>query len=368
MGDAMLLIGEALIDVVRRPGQAAQRVPGGCAMNVAVGLGRLGHSPLLATWVGDDADGRRLVEHCAASGVRLVPGSDKAVRTSVAEALIDDEGKATYSFDIDWQLPPIPADLHPGLVHVGSIGGVLEPGGSAELAYVEAIRGQSFIAFDPNCRPALMGAPAQARAIIERYVAVADLVKASDEDLAWLYPEAGTDDGLLSCARRWASSGPAVVVVTLGSRGAFAVTRDQEVVGATPGWRDPATLPSPIESITGVITRHNAGKLRPLSDTIGAGDSFMAGLIHGMVTSAESPTIPDTSHNVPTNPNGHAVRAMRREVAVRSVHDDRGEYGFCRTVLEDPTALSAILTQAAAMAAITVSRPGADPPWAYELP
>ena len=323
MSVGMLLIGEALIDVVRHPGQAAQRVPGGCALNVAVGLGRLGHAPLLATWVGDDADGRRLAEHCAASGVRLVPGSDKAVRTSVAEAMIDEAGKATYAFTIDWQLPPIPDELCPGLVHVGSIGGVLEPGGSAELAYVEAMRGQTFIAFDPNCRPALMGPQDRARTIIERYVAAADLVKASDEDLAWLYPEAGTDDGLLACARRWASAGPAVVVVTRGAQGAFAVTRSQEVVrvGA-----------APIESITGVITRHNARKVRPLSrppvvvaDTIGAGDSFMAGLIHGL-----------------------------------------DEYGFCDFAQNDGI-LAAILTQAAAMAAITVSRPGADPPWMYEL-
>lgn len=307
MNNDILVIGEALIDVVRRPGDEPQCLPGGCAMNVAVGLGRLGYHPVLATWFADDEYGRIITDHCAESGVRFLAGSDQAKHTTTADAAIDDEGKATYTFDIEWQLPPIPEDLRPGLVHTGSLGALVQPGGRDVLAYIENIRQQAFVAFDPNCRPAIMGDPAQARAVIERYVAASDLVKVSDEDLAWLYP-ATTKAQLLDQAHAWAATGPAVVVVTLGQHGSLAITRTHKEV------RVPANT-------TG-----------PLADTVGAGDSFMAGLIHGLAQS---------------------------------------DYDFAEAKTrfgQDLAELTAILAQAATIAGITVSRAGANPPWAYELP
>jgi fructokinase len=262
-------------------------------MNVAVGLGRLGHTPTFATWYGRDDHGATLADHCAASNVHILPGSDGAERTTTASAVLDEAGHARYTFDLDWQLPPLPATTF-DLVHVGSLGALVEPGGTDALAYVEA-HNHSFITFDPNCRPSVMGDPSQARTQTERYVATANLVKVSDEDLAWLYPDI-TEHTIVHRARDWLATGPKVVVVTLGSRGALAVMEAGEV-------------------------RVGADTSRGVVDTVGAGDSFMAGLIHGYLT-----------------------------------------HGYF-----DLATLETIVTQAAAIAGITVARAGADPPWRSEL-
>ncbi|MDR2974927.1 MAG: carbohydrate kinase [Propionibacteriaceae bacterium] len=306
MESTILVIGEALIDVVWRAGEDARRYPGGSPLNVAVGLGRLGHVPRLATWFGDDEDGILIARHCAASHVALLPGCDQAAHTSTAEATIDASGQASYHFDVNFRMPAIPAGTRPALVHTGSIGALLRPGHADVLAYVESAHSEAIVTFDPNCRPSLMGEAAATRELTQRYVAASDLVKVSDEDLAWLYPGTSSEDDLVQRARLWISAGPSVVIVTMGALGALAVTADSLL-------RVPAD------------TRHG------LVDTVGAGDSFMAGLIHGMVN------------------HGYCQP------------DRRGALG------DSAEDLTAILSQAAAIAGITVSRAGANPPWPDEL-
>ena len=124
-----LVIGEALIDIVRSADGSTFEHPGGSPANVALGLGRLGRGVDLLTWIGRDDRSRMLSEHLAESGVAIVPGSDSASRTSVATASLGPDGAATYSFDLSWQVPnrwaspPAP----PLVVHTGSIAAVLEP-------------------------------------------------------------------------------------------------------------------------------------------------------------------------------------------------------------------------------------------------
>jgi len=315
MSPDIVVIGESLIDIVRRPGEAAQYLPGGSPMNAAIGLGRLGQGVTLATWYGRDDFGRMIERHCAASGVELLPGSDGAARTSTAEAHIDAAGRAQYSFDLDWQFPPIPTSLQPRLIHTGSIGAERAPGGWDVLAYVESARPEALVTFDPNCRPSVVGPVDTVRPMIERYVAAADLVKVSDEDLAWLYTGPMNLDRAVELAGQWLALGPAVVVVTLGGAGSVALT-----TGA-------GTITQPAD------TGHD------LVDTVGAGDAFMSGLIAGLVGRAG------------TSP----------EPAARSVQTIRAELGH------DRDGLSVVLAQAARIAGITVSRPGADPPWLAEL-
>ncbi|MFE5588647.1 PfkB family carbohydrate kinase, partial [Kitasatospora sp. NPDC056531] len=182
-----------------------------------------------------------------------------------------------------------PTDLTttPAAVHLGSIGAVTEPGAASVLALVERWRGRAQISYDPNVRPALMGERAQAVRRVERCVALSDLVKASDEDLAWLYPGEPAE----AVAERWLTLGPTVVAVTLGAEGAFALTSD--------GGREQA----PAVPVT-------------VADTVGAGDSFMAAFLHTRASGAD---------------------------------------------------LADCLTQAVTAAALTVSRPGANPPSAAEL-
>lgn len=300
----VLVIGEALIDVVHgRDGSVSEHV-GGSPANVALGLGRLGRGVDLLTWIGRDARGRRIVEHLAASGAAVVPGSDGARRTSVAVAHLAADGGATYEFDVTWQVPTswtAPAGA-PLAVHTGSIGAVLEPGAADVARILAAHRGSATITYDPNLRPSLMPPPEETRPVVERIVAIADVVKLSDEDLAWLAP-----DDPLGLAEEWASTGPALVVVTRGAEGALAWTARGERLEVPP--------------------------VRvAVADTVGAGDSFMAGLVDGLWSAGLL---------------GPDARADLHAIGADTVR--------------------ALLVRCARIAAITVSRPGADPPTASEL-
>ena len=207
-----LVIGEALVDVVIHPGQEPVDIPGGSPANVALGLARLGRDAELHCWIGTDERGKAVRAHLEASGVRLAAGADGAERTSTAQATIGEDRAATYVFDLDWN-PPRPnlADGEaPLLVHTGSIAAILAPGAATVEQLLRETRATSTIAYDPNARPQLMGEPEDARQIVERLVALSDLVKCSDEDIAWLY---GQDADLETVLRSWLEAGAAVDLV-----------------------------------------------------------------------------------------------------------------------------------------------------------
>ncbi|MFE6236919.1 carbohydrate kinase [Cellulosimicrobium sp. NPDC057862] len=302
-GQHVLVVGEALIDVVHRADGSVDEHPGGSLANVALTLGRLGRDARLATWLGTDERGAAIRAWLDDSAVTLAPGSTDADRTSVATANLDAEGAATYEFDLEWHVPAGTApDAGTLAVHTGSIAAVLEPGASAVRALVAAARDTATITYDPNARPALMGDPADALARIEALVALADVVKVSDEDVAWLVP--GEDP--VTVAHRWLALGPALVVVTFGGEGAVAVTASGEQRVAAPRVR--------------------------VVDTVGAGDSFMGALVDGLW-------------------GADLLGADRRE-ALRTI---------------DALTLTDLLERCAAVAAVTVSRAGANPPRRAEL-
>lgn len=250
----VLCLGEALVDVVERDGQVTGEHVGGSPLNVACVLARLDHPSVIGAWWGRDERGQRITEHAQAHGVAIAPGSDEAPRTSVAHASLDAEGRATYTFDLDWALPAL--DLG-GVAHLhtGSIAATLEPGGSQVVAAVDEVRRAGSVSYDPNVRPALMGSPAQVVERVESLVGRADVVKASDEDIDWLYPELPVEEVM----RRWIALGPALVVVTRGPWGAYA---------RLAGNRDMLA----VDQMTVALV-----------DTVGAGDSFMGGLLSGLL-------------------------------------------------------------------------------------
>jgi fructokinase len=300
-----LVIGEALVDVVHRLDGSSQEHPGGSPANVALGLGRLDRPVDLLTWVGTDERGRAIRAHLEGSGVRLTPGSDGAAYTSVATATLDGTGAATYTFDLDWQ---VPAESLAGLgdvvvVHTSTIGAALAPGGPAVLGILAESRLDATITYDPNIRPDLLGARDEASELVERLVTLADVVKMSDEDLSWLEPGASPRD----VAARWATRGPALVVVTLGGEGALAVTSGGVEV----------EVPAPRVEV---------------ADTVGAGDSFMSGLIDGLWSAG--------------------LLGAAHRIALGGI---------------DADVLVPILERCVRIAAVTVSRPGANPPRAAEL-
>ncbi len=299
---SVLVVGEALVDVVRRADGSVDEHPGGSPANVALGLARLGRATHLLTHLGDDDRGAVVRAHLEGDGVHLVPGSVQPGPTSLAQAAIASDGSATYDFSLTWD-PPVP-QLPPGLlaVHTGSIATTLQPGAATVERILRGARGGATTCYDPNLRPRIMGSAEQVRATVESLVAVSDVVKVSDEDLRWLLPGADPEQ----VVDRWASAGPAVVVLTGGNQGALAVCAAGRV-------------------------RVSAPRVA-VADTVGAGDSFMAALVDALWS---------------LDLLGAAARPALRAVAVAD--------------------LEAAAQRAVRAAAITVSRPGADPPRRAEL-
>ncbi|MFF2960107.1 carbohydrate kinase [Streptomyces sp. NPDC057963] len=296
-----LVIGECVADIVRLPGAADRVHPGGSPANVAYGLARLGHGATLLTQLGPDDNGRLLRDHLAGAGVE-VRTDGAAAPTPSAAVTLDSGGRASYTFEITWTLAPVTLDRPPRHVHTGSLATVMEPGAATVLAAVESLRTSATVSYDPNVRPELMGDHDAAVRKAERCVALSDVVKASDEDLEWLYPDLDPQEA----AERWLATGPAVVLVTRGGDGALAVLPGGQVtVGALP---------------THVV------------DTVGAGDAFMSGTLHAL-----------TAHGL-LGPDG---RERLRSLDRATVTD--------------------VLRHAAACAAVTVARAGANPPDEAEL-
>jgi fructokinase len=247
-----LVIGEALIDIVERDGRMMGEHVGGSPLNVAVGLAKLGRAVDFLTHVGRDARGKRIVDYVEAAGVQLVSGSRDAARTPTAMARLDATGAATYDFDLEWRLSGTTEVPPPLVAHTGSIAAFLDPGCLATAALVDAYRTSATITYDPNVRPVLIVDREQAIGRIERLIEKADVVKASDEDLLWMYPNRSPQQA----AGAWQELGPAVVAVTMGARGAF----------ATCGAGNVAVEPQQVQVV----------------DTVGAGDAFMTGLIDAL--------------------------------------------------------------------------------------
>ena len=305
-GPHILAIGEALIDVVITHEQPdfPVEVPGGSPANVALTLGRLGRPVALATWIGLDERGRLIDFHTYDSGVHVTGASRGASHTSTALARLDESGAASYTFDLEWApAPPITVPPTAQILEAGSISAIIEPGASAVLDALTRGREHALVCFDPNARPSIMGEPEAALASLERFIALADVVKVSDEDIEWLTGGAPIDE----VVERWLGMGPALVVVTCGKHGSLAVTSSGLRVTKTPG--DVAVV-----------------------DTVGAGDSFMGGIIDAMW--------------------GMGLRGADAREALRALSEEQ---------------VRAIIDRASAVSDVTVSRKGANPPWAHEL-
>ncbi|GAA4741850.1 carbohydrate kinase [Nocardioides endophyticus] len=289
----VLVVGESLVDIVHAADGSTREYAGGSAANVAVALARLGRPVQFVTAWADDERGRVLAEHLDRAGVRLAADPQVLTRTATAAATLGADGGASYEFDLEWRIGQVEVEP-PRVVHTCSLGAVLEPGATDVVALISRLRDVATISYDINARPAITGTGAGVVALVERMVAVSDLVKASDEDLAVLYP----DLDLEVAARRLLKLGPVAVVVTRGPDGATWYAEDTRV--------DVASLPVEV------------------ADTIGAGDTFGAAMIDALW--------------------------------------DRGSLADL-----SPDEIADVLAHAARAAAVTVSRPGADPPYREEL-
>jgi fructokinase len=300
----VLVVGEALVDIVRRDDGTGDHPvtehPGGSPANVAVALGRRGVPTELLTCVGTDPRGDLVRRWLTGSGVR--PLGEPVPRTATATATIGADGSAEYEFDISWEPSGDPAPGH-GIVHTGSIASYLEPGAGFVRDLITARTHHAVITYDPNVRPALVGTREPVLHRIDHLVRCSDVVKVSQEDLAWIAPD--TDP--LEAATRWLERGPGLVVITFGARGSVARTR-------------------------GGVQVHREAEAARVVDTVGAGDSFMGAMIAWLIE--------------------------------RDITGARGAERLSALDREDVTDLLGAATHAAT---VTISRPGADPPWPEEL-
>jgi fructokinase len=310
------VIGEALVDLVPAGGSTSglwRAAPGGSPANVAVGLARLGVPTRMGVRLSGDVFGRALRRHLTDNGVDLSAAIEAPEATSLAVVSVGPDGGAEYDFRVDgtadWQwtdaeLAGLLADSGdgPSAIHTGSLAAMLAPGVDPLRRLIIRARERATVSYDPNCRPLLMGDREPAGDRIADLVGLADVVKASEDDLQWLHP----DRPVAEVAAEWTTYGPALVVVTLGSRGALAAT------GA------------------GVLQVPG----RPVSvvDTVGAGDSFMAALLAGLATR-------------------DLLGAVRRP-ALRALGSET---------------IEALLGDAVTASALTCTRAGADPPTSAEL-
>ena len=288
----VMVVGEALIDVVTTSHDTVEH-PGGSPANVAYGLGRLAVTTGLLTAIAPDARGISIENHLSSAGVILLPGSKSLTKTASATATLEPDGSAKYDFDISWDLAPTAPAYFPKILHTGSIATFLNPGAGAVKSLLEQARTHCMVTYDPNIRPALLGSHREALATFEELVPLTDVVKLSDEDAHWLYPQKSLDE----TAAHILGLGAGLTVITKGADGSQFTTAAANI------------------SIPAVKSK--------VADTIGAGDSYMSALILGFLT--------------------------------------RGTEGFAPAVLEQ------LGHTAAAAAAITVQRPGANPPNLKEL-
>ncbi|MFD6205964.1 PfkB family carbohydrate kinase [Streptomyces rubiginosohelvolus] len=252
---SVLVLGEALVDLVPAGEDGAVRVaqPGGAPANVAVGLARLGGRPSFVGGLGDDAFGSRIEAWLTGAGVDLSLSARPPLPTALAVADPGDHGN-TYRFHLGdtatFALPDRTAEVPRfGAVYVGGLAAVVEPAAEVVAATARAAARSGVLAVDPNVREDRTLDPVRSLERLRELCALARVVKASDEDLVRLWPDAEPE---ASC-RRLAGQGR-LVVLTRGARGATAYVRD-----------------APAVSVPALAVR--------VVNTIGAGDAFMAGML-----------------------------------------------------------------------------------------
>jgi fructokinase len=305
----ILCCGEALIDMLPRKGadgaDVYQPFLGGSVYNSAVALGRLGTPVGFFAGISKDFFGDGLVEGLKAAGVDTKHVRRKDRHTTLALVKLKD-GHARYSFINEGSadrmlekrdIPALPAAVK--ALHFGSISLIPEPCGGTYETLLKKASKTCVISLDPNIRPTLIADKAKHVKRLKRLIALADIVKISDEDVKWM---TGSVD-FKKVAQGWLKSGAKVVAITQGGEGCHVFTKSVAF-----------TLQAPKVTV---------------ADTVGAGDTFTAGLLTSL----------------------HRAGLLSKK-SIASL---------------DEATLRTAAAFAMKCAAVTVSRPGADPPWAREV-
>tara|TARA_R100001132_G_C3263731_1_gene87154 strand:+ start:78 stop:1001 length:924 start_codon:yes stop_codon:yes gene_type:complete len=300
--------GEALIDMLPRKSEAGEEAfapyAGGAVFNTAIALGRLGVPSGFFTGLSSDMFGDVLRQSLTDSKVDHSFCATLDLHTTLAFVKLTN-GHASYAFFDENTAGRMITEEHlPDLgdevtaMHFGAISLISEPCGSTYEALMSREHKRRVISLDPNIRTSFIKDAQAHRARIDRMIDMSDILKLSDEDLDWFGME-----GMEQAASTWLDLGVKLVVITRGAEGAVGFTKEQTI------------------DVTGMKVE--------VADTVGAGDTFNAGMLASL----------------------HRADLLHKD-AIASLSGD---------------AVHDALLWGAKAAAVTVSRPGANPPWAEEI-
>jgi fructokinase len=304
---SVLVVGEVIADFLPLDGEPRRFdcALGGSGFNTALALARLEVEARFAWSFSRDQLGVRFQRMLAGEGVDL--SLSRITDAPTALAVVEPSGAshgamfALHLAGTAHEEPPVlPARLPDGMdhLHVASFAVTAGAAAADSLSLMRAARGSGSVSYDPNIRASCLPPHAESLALVEARVAASTIAKASIEDLGWLYPALQPHEAL----ERWRMLGADICIATRGPQGALALGADGTV-----------EVPTPKVDVI---------------DTVGAGDTFNAGLIASLRRQGR-------------------LGPMARRI-------DRAE-------------LAAALAFAARAAAVTCARPGCDPPRLAEL-
>jgi fructokinase len=308
---SVLVIGEALVDVVHSGDGGIKNVPGGSPANTAVALARLGITTFMKARISKDKFGSEIRSYLENQNVNLNLSLFVDEPSSVIDAFIQKDGSAKYeanlkgASDYGWTESELDIALAEDIkiIQLGSLTSYIEPGASNIENWYKKLRNNSkhLLTFDPNIRHPLDAQPEdEVRKRAKNLASLAHVVKASDEDLSWISP----DQDVIETAKNFIENGTTLVVITLGKNGAVAINSNFEVI----------QIPAPVVEV---------------KDTIGAGDTFAAALI--------------------------------AQLLEKQIVDEKALSALSLSDLRD------ILSNCAMTSALTCSRQGANPPYRHEV-
>lgn len=308
---SVLVIGEALVDVVHSGDGGIRNIPGGSPANTAVALARLGITTFMKARISKDKFGSEIRSYLENQNVDLNLSLFVDEPSSVIDAFIQKDGSAKYeanlkgASDYGWTESELDIALAENIkiIQLGSLTSYIEPGASNVENWYKKLRNNSkhLLTFDPNIRHPLDAQPEdEVRKRAKNLASLAHVVKASDEDLSWISP----DQDVIETAKNFIENGTTLVVITLGKNGAVAINSNFEVI----------QIPAPVVEV---------------KDTIGAGDTFAAALI--------------------------------AQLLEKQIVDEKALSALSLSDLRD------ILSNCAMTSALTCSRQGANPPYRHEV-
>ena len=254
----IISLGEALIDFISKEGLSFEGFPGGSPMNTSVAISRLGVPCKFLGRISTDIFGNRLIDHLKTNSV----GIDMIIRTDDSTTLSfvhkQTDGQAQYGFfangTADRNFPKeelkkiiLPSEAR--IIHFGSISLSMEPCGSTISEFLLNTPKNLILSFDPNIRPSLVPDKTKYMERFKKLCKISSIVKLSDEDLLWLYPELETDKAISLLLEL----GVSLIALTTGKTGALLINKNNRVL-------------SPLFDL-------------PVADTIGAGDTFHGALL-----------------------------------------------------------------------------------------